>query len=74
MGHVRRNCPDRVLAGPKQSRGKSPGQSHVATIVHAEVPAEDSMGTVTVEVDPVDEAIGSVMGAMVFLVVRGSRV
>ena len=58
MGHVRRNCPDHVLAGPKKSKGKRQGQSHVATIVHAEVPAEDSMGMVTVEIDSVDEAIG----------------
>ena len=64
MGHVRRNCPNHILAGPKESKGKSSVQGHVATIVHAGVHAEDSMGTVAVEVNPVDKAIGSMKGTM----------
>ena len=64
MGHVRRNCPDCVLVGPKESKGKLSEQSHVAMRVHAGVPAEDSMDMVAVEVDSVDKAIGSVMGIM----------
>ena len=64
MGHVCRNCPDRVLAGLKESKGKPSGQSHVAMIVHAGVHAKDSMGKVAVEVEPGDEAIGTVMCTM----------
>ena len=64
VGHVRKNCPNRGLAGPKESRGKSSGQSQVATIVSTGVHAEGIMDTVAVEVDPVDEAIGGLMCTM----------
>ena len=64
MGHVCRNCPDCVLSGTKESKGKSSRQSYVATIVHAGLHTEDSMDMVAVEVDLVYKAIGSVMGTM----------
>ena len=64
MGNVHRNCPDRVLAAPKASKGESSGQNHVAMIVQIGVHAEDSMDMMAVEEDPRDEAIGSVMGTM----------
>lgn len=54
VGHVRKDCPDRGLAGPKESRGKSSGQSQVATIVRTGVHAEGTMDAEAVEVDPVD--------------------
>ena len=64
MGHVCRNCPDCVPAGAKESKGTSSGHSHVAPIVYAGMHVEDSMNTVAVEVDPVDKAIGSIIGTM----------
>ena len=51
-------------AGPKKSRGKSSGEGQVGTIVHTGVHAEGPMDTVTVEVEPVDEATGGLMGTM----------
>ena len=38
LGHVRRNCPDRALAGPTEAKGRAQGQSQVATIVPKGVP------------------------------------
>lgn len=61
VGHVSKNYPR--LSGPKESR-KISGQSQVATIVCTGVHAEGTMDAVIVEVDPVDEAIGGLMGTM----------
>ena len=62
LGHVRRNCPDHTLAGPKEAKGRAQGQSQVATIVPKEVSDPAAKGTTIKVADPVDEAIRNCIG------------
>ena len=64
LGHVRRNCPDRTLAGPKEAKGRAQGQSQVATIVPKGVSDPAAKGTTVKVADPVDEAISNVLVTM----------
>ena len=64
LGHVRRNCPDRTLAGPKEARGRAQGQSQVATIVPKGVSDPAAKGTTVKVADPVDEAISNALVTM----------
>ena len=61
LGHVRRNCPDRTLAGHKEAKGRAQGQSQVATIVPKGVSNPAAKGTTVKVTDPVDEAISNVL-------------
>ena len=64
LGHVRRNCPDRTLAGPKEAKGRAQGQSQVATIVPNEVSDPAAKGPTIKVADPVDEAISNALVTM----------
>ena len=59
--HVRRNCPDHTLAGPKEAKGRAQGQSQVVFLRECQTQVLRELVKVT---DPVDEAISDVLVTM----------